>query len=75
MIEPLHPLQQLLRRGLMQAGRVFDPVLTVKGILRLVAGEPPLVGGLIQSVGPELLGHLVCHFNELVRYVPRVKFP
>ena len=35
----LHPFQELLGRGLMQAGRVFDPVLAVQGILRLVPGD------------------------------------
>ena len=37
----LHALQKLLGRGLMQASGVFDPVLTVQGILRFVPGEPP----------------------------------
>ena len=34
--KPLLELQNFLGRGLMQAGGVFDPILTVQGILRLV---------------------------------------
>jgi hypothetical protein len=41
--EQLHALQKLLRDRLMQAGRVFDPIVTVEGILRLVAGRAPLI--------------------------------
>ena len=47
-----HALQKFLGRRLMQAGGVFDPVLTVQGILRLVPGEPPLVGRFIADVWP-----------------------
>ena len=65
-----HPFQELLGRGLMQAGRVFDPVLTVKRILRLVPGEPPLIGHLIAGIGLEYLGHLVRNFDKLILRVP-----
>lgn len=53
----LHAFQKLLGCGLMQAGGVFDPVLTVQRILRFVPGEPPLVGRFIADAGPERLGH------------------
>ena len=43
--EQLHTIQKFLRRRLMQAGRVFDPIVTVEGILRLVAGRAPLIAG------------------------------
>ena len=46
--EQLHTIQKLLRRRLMQTGRIFDPIVTVEGILRLVAGRAPLIGCLIQ---------------------------
>ena len=45
--EQLHTIQKLLRGRLMQAGRVFDPIVTVEGILRLIAGRAPLIGCLI----------------------------
>ena len=41
--EQLHTIQKLLRRRLMQTGRVFDPIVTVEGILRLIAGRAPLI--------------------------------
>ncbi len=47
MAEQLHALQQLLRGGFRNAGGIFDPVLTVEGILRLVADDPPLIGDLL----------------------------
>ena len=41
--ETLHAFQQFLRGRLGQASGVFDPVLTVEGILCLVADNPPLI--------------------------------
>ena len=37
----------------------FNPVIAVQRILRLVPGEPPLVGHFIAGIGLEYLGHLV----------------
>ncbi len=51
-VDEFHAIQKLLRRRLIQAGRVFDPIITVEGILRLVAGRAPLIGCLIQLVRP-----------------------
>ena len=59
MAEQLHAFQQLLRGGLRNTGGVFDSILTVEGILRLVADEPPLIGGLVQFVCPELVSHFL----------------
>ena len=61
--ETLHALQQLLRGRLGKAGRVFDPIITVEGILCLIADYPPLVGSLIQLVGPQLGGHFIGNFD------------
>ena len=69
----LHALQKLLGSGLMQAGGVFDPVLTVQGILRFVPGEPPLVGRFIADAGPECLGHFLGDFDKLILRVPIIK--
>ena len=69
----LHALQKLLGSGLMQAGGVFDPVLTVQGILRLVPGKPPLVGRFIADAGPERLGHFLGDFDKLILRVPIIK--
>ena len=46
--ETLHALQQLLRRRLGQARRVFDPIITVEGILHLVTDDPALVSQLVE---------------------------
>ena len=59
----------------MQTSRIFDPIVTVEGILRLVADDPALMGGLIELVRPQFGGHIVGYFNKLVRYVPRLIFP
>ena len=69
----LHAIQKLLRRRLMQAGRVFDPIVTVEGILRLVAGRAPLMGCLIQLVRLQLGGHFVGNFDVFIMGVPNVK--
>lgn len=71
--EQLHALQKLLGSGLMQAGGVFDPVLTIQGILRLVPGKPPLVGRFIADAGPERLGHFLGDFDKLILRVPIIK--
>ena len=68
-----HPFQELLGRGLMQAGRVFDPVLTVKRILRLVPGEPPLVGHFIAGIRKKYLRYFVRNLNKLILGVPIIK--
>ena len=65
MAEQLHALQQLLRGGFRNAGRVFDPVLAIEGILCLVADNTPLIGGLIQPACPELFCHLCAALNSL----------
>ena len=73
MAEQLHALQQLLRGGLGNAGRIFDPVLTIEGILRLVADKSPLIGGLIQFACPELVGNFLGNLYVFVVGVPRIK--
>ena len=74
-LKPLHALDERLRRGLMHTGRLLDPVVTVEGIVRLVAPNALGMGGLIELVRTKLGGHLVGYFNKLVGYVPRVKVP
>lgn len=72
--KPLLEFQDFLGRGLMQAGGVFDPVLTVQGILRLVPGESPLVGRFIADAGPERLGHFLGDFNTQTLLAAIFKF-
>lgn len=71
--EQLHTIQKLLRRRLMQTGRVFDPIVTVEGILRLIAGRAPLMGCFIQLVRLQLGGHFVGNFDVFIMGVPSVK--
>ena len=71
--KPLLELQDFLGSGLVQAGGVFDPVLAVQRILRLVPGEPPLVGRFIADTGPERLGHFLGNLDKLILYVPIIK--
>ena len=65
-----HPFKELLRGRLMQASGILNPVIAVQRILRLVPGEPPLVGHLIAGIGLEYLGHLVRNFDKLILRVP-----
>jgi len=71
--EPLLELQNLVRGELAQAGGILNAVLAVQRILRLVAGEPPLVCRLIADTGPESLGHIVRNFHIFILGVPVVK--
>ncbi len=71
--EPLLELQHLVRGELVQAGGILNAVLAVQRILRLVAGEPPLVGRLVADAGPERLGHIVRNLHIFVLGVPVVK--
>ena len=54
----------------MQAGGVFDPVLTVQGILCLVPGGPPLIGRFIADAGSGRLGHFLGEFDKLILRAP-----
>ena len=54
----------------MQAGGVFDPVLTVQGILCLVPGGPPLIGRFIADAGSGSLGHFLGDFDKLILRAP-----
>ena len=51
----------------MQAGGVFDPIVTVQGIISLVVAHPFRMGRLAPLACHELLGHLVRHLHQLVR--------
>ena len=53
--------------------KYVDPVIAVQRILRLVPGEPPLVGHFIAGIGLEYLGHLVRNFDKLILRVPIIK--
>ena len=66
-------LQKLLRRRLMQTGRVFDPVIAVQRILRLMPGEPPLVGHFVPGIGHKHFGYLVRNLDKLILCVPIIK--
>ena len=68
-----HAFQELLGRGLMQASRVFDPVITVQRILRLVPGEPPLISHLMAGISQKHFGHLVRNLDKLILRVPIIK--
>ena len=66
-------IQELLGAGLMLAGGIFDPVITVQGIICLVVPGPLHIGGLLASAGGESLGHLVSNLDKLILYVPIIK--
>lgn len=68
-----HAFKELLRGRLMQASGIFNPVIAVQRILRLVPGEPPLVGHFITGIGLEYLGNLVRNFDKLILRVPIIK--
>ena len=68
-----HSFKELLRGRLMQASGILNPVIAVQRILRLVPGEPPLVGHFITGIGLEYLGNLVRNFDKLILRVPIIK--
>ncbi len=65
--EQLLAIHKLLGAGLVQAGGVFDPIVTVQGIISLVVAHPFRMGGLAPLTGHEFLGYLVRHLHQLVR--------
>ena len=71
--EQLLAIHKFLGAGLVQAGGVFDPIVTVQGIISLVVAHPFRMGGLTPLAGYEFLGHLVRHLHQLVHYVPIIK--
>ena len=68
-----HSFKKLLRGRLMQASGILNPVIAVQRILRLVPGEPPLVGHFVPGIGLEYLGNLVRNFDKLILRVPNNK--
>ena len=71
--EQLLAIHELLGAGLVQAGGVFDPIITIQGVERLVVAYSFRMGGLTPLAGYEFLGHLVRHLHQLVHYVPIIK--
>ena len=65
--EQLLAIHELLGAGLVQAGGVFDPIVTVQGIISLVVAHPFRMGGLTPLAGHEFLGYLVRHLHQFVR--------
>ena len=71
--EQLHALQKLLGRWLMQAGGIFDPVIAVQRILRLMPGEPPLLGHFVPGIGSKDSRHFLGNLDKLILCVPIIK--
>ena len=65
--EQLLAIHELLGAGLVQAGGVFDPIVTIQGIISLVVAYPFRMGGLAPLAGHEFLRYLVRHLHQLVR--------
>ena len=65
--EQLLAIHKFLGAGLVQAGGVFDPIVTIQGIISLVVAYPFRMGGLAPLAGHEFLGYLVRHLHQLVR--------
>ena len=58
--------QELLGAGLVNTGGVFDPVITVQGIISPVVAHPLRMGGLGPLAGHERLGHFIGDFDILI---------
>ena len=71
--KPFLPQHQLFRGRLMQTSRIFNAVIAVQRILRLVAGNTAAVGGLIPLVGLQFFRYFVGNLNILIVGVPSVK--
>ncbi|OJT78889.1 hypothetical protein BM529_02010 [Clostridioides difficile] len=65
-IEHLLAIQELLGAGLVNTGGVFDPVITVQGIISPVVAHPLRMGGLGPLAGHERLGHFIGDFDILI---------
>ena len=72
MIETLHAFHQLLRGGLMHTGGIFDAIVTVEGIVRLVVTNTLGIGSLGQFAALEYGGHFIRNLDVFVMGVPRV---
>lgn len=62
--EQLLAIHKFLGAGLVQAGGVFDPIVTIQGIISLVVAHPFRMGGLAPLTGYEFLGYLVRHLRQ-----------
>jgi len=66
-------IHKLLGTGLVQASGVFDPIITIQGVERLVVAYSFRMGGLTPLAGYEFLGHFIGNLYVFVVGVPRVK--
>lgn len=66
-VEQFLAIQEFLGAGLMQAGGIFDPIVTDQGIIRLVVAHPLRMGGLGPLAGQKSLCHFIGHLHQLVR--------
>ena len=71
--EQLLAIHEFLGAGLVQAGGIFDPIVTIQGIISLVVARPFRMGGFAPPAGHELLGHFVRNLCVFIVGVPRVK--
>ena len=71
--EQLLAIHEFLGAGLVQAGGIFDPIVTIQGIISLVVARPFRMGGFAPPTGHELLGHFVRNLCVFIVGVPRVK--
>lgn len=53
--------------------KALNPVIAVQRILRLMPGEPPLVGHFVPGIGHKHFGYLVRNFDKLILCVPIIK--
>ena len=66
-------IHEFLGTGFVQASRVFDPIITIQGVERLVVAYSFRMGGLTPLAGYEFLGHFIGNLYVFVMGVPRVK--
>ena len=71
--QPFLPQHQFLRGRLKDTGGILDPIVTVQGVLRLVAGHTASIGGFIPLVGSQFFCHFIGNFRIFILGVPRVK--
>ena len=62
-------IRDSIRRGLKQQDRIFNAVVAVQGVVRLIAIHPPFIGGFCTLSSTDCLQHIFCYFYEVICFI------
>ena len=75
MLEAFHALDQFLRRRVREASRIFNAVLGIQRVVRLIAIDTTAAGLNVPLTRQQFFRNFFRDFDHNIFHIPRVKFP